>query len=143
MVNYRLNENCILDLLQISRQGGYPVTIGIAIEICKGTEPVEPCTQVYGIYNRRRELVSVMTATYALVFPESTGTRIVQISGAYTKEEFRHRGFATSLINAIRSDAIEHFHADYLCCDSTADSLYRKTGFVPAPADETRMWLRI
>ena len=133
----RLNANNMSDLLTLT-DGKYPP----AREICSAVPPVAPCTRVYGCY-ADGELVAMMTATYSIVFPHKDGSRMVQISGAYTKEEYRHQGLATKLLSLIQYDAMKYFHADYLCCDSTANGLYEKFGFKSAPEDETRMWKKV
>ena len=93
--------------------------------------------------NGKSELVSIMTATYSIVFPHRDGTRMVHVSGAYTKDNFRHQGYASTLLKAIERDARDYFHADYICCDSTANRLYKKNGFQEAPTDETRLWKQL
>lgn len=141
MINLRLDENNIDELLKFV-DGKYPLTKELAHSICIGTNPVNPCTQVYGVYEKN-ELVSIMTATYCIVFPHKDGTRIVHISGAYTKDNFRHRGYASTLLKAIEKDARDYFHADYICCDSTANELYKKNGFQEAPVNESRLWKQL
>ena len=81
-----------------------------------------------------------MTATYAIVFTHSDGARVVQIGGAYTREDERHKNHASTLLSAIEKDAKRFFRADYLCYDSTADDLYTKAGFLMAPDGESRLW---
>ena len=145
MKNLRLDENNINTLLDFTREI-FPLTKEVANIICIGTDPIDPCTQVYGVFcdkNEENELVSIMTATYSLVFPHEDGTRVVHISGAYTKEKYRNRGYASILLKAIEKDAKDYFHADYLCCDSTANELYEKNGFITAPIGETRLWKQI
>ena len=139
MINFRLDNNCVDDLLALTRNK-YPLDRALAKQICSGSNPTSPRAQVYGCYKDGKELVAIMTATYTLFFPHEDGTKVVQISGAYTKEEERHSGFASQLIKAIESDAVKYYHADYLCCDATAAELYEKNGFIPAPAGEKRMW---
>jgi Acetyltransferase (GNAT) family. len=53
----------------------------------------------------------------------------------------RHKGLATTLLEAIESDARDYFHADYLCCDSIADKFYKKNGY--RLAQESRLWKKI
>ena len=145
MINFRLDRNQTGDLLCLAA-GRYPLTEETAREICGGGHPSAPCTQVYGAYangNGKSELVAIMTATYSIVFPHKDGSRMCHVSGAYTREDMRHQGYASALMRAIERDAAECFHADYLCCDSTADALYRHMGFVPAPEDETRLWKKL
>jgi predicted GNAT family acetyltransferase len=84
-----------------------------------------------------------MTATYSIVFPHRDGTRMVHISWAYTKDNFRNQGYASTLLKVIERDARDYFHADYICCDSTANNLYKKNGFQEAPTDETRLWKQL
>ncbi len=142
MINLRLDDNSVNDLMKLVK-GKYPLTEETAKEICKGIHPTQTCTQVYGCYHNGKDLVAIMTATYSVVFPHKDGTRMVHISGAYTREDMRGRGYATTLLKAIERDAKECFHADYLCCDSTANELYTKNGFVATPNDETRLWKQI
>lgn len=141
MLNLRLDENNIDELLDFCKEK-YPLTKEVAHNICIGTHPVNPCTQVYGAFcneNGKSELVAIMTATYSLVFPHEDGTRIVHVSGAYTKDNFRHQGYASDLLKTIERDARDYFHADYICCDSIANDLYKKNGF-QEPTEETRLW---
>ncbi len=145
MINLRLDKNNINELLNFTN-GIYPLTNDIAEQICWGTHPIAPCTQVYGAFhneNGKSELASIMTATYCIVFPHKDGTRMVHISGAYTKDEFRHQGYASALLKAIERDAKDYFYADYICCDSTANELYKRHGFSIAPDKETRLWKQI
>ena len=142
MINLRLDENSIDDLIDFSKDI-FPITRQTACQICSSLNPTEPCTHVYGCYHNGIELVSIMTATYAVVFPHKDGTRMVHISGAHTKEGFRHQGYATELLKAIEQDATKYFHADYICCDSTVDELYENFGFRPAPLEETRLWKQL
>ena len=142
MINLRLDENNIDELLELVKDK-YPLTEELARSICIGAHPINPCTQVYGAFsneNGKSELVSIMSATYCIVFPHRDGTRIVHISGVYTKDNFRHPGHASTLLKAIEEDAKTYFQADYICCDSTVDELYKKNGFQEAPADESRLW---
>ena len=99
--------------------------------------------QIYGIFEDDM-LVSVMTATFCMVFPcgDSPSGRIVHISGAYTLPAYRHRHHATALLTKIQAEAVL-FGADYLCCDSTADGLYLRFGMEPTAAHETRMWKKL
>ena len=143
MIILRLDENNIEELLDFCK-GKYLLTKEVARNICIGTHPVNPCTQVYGAFfneNGKNELVAIMTATYSIVFPHRDGTRIVQISGAYTKDIFRHQGYASALLRAIERDARDYFYADYICCDSTVNNLYKKNGF--QEAHETRLWKQL
>lgn len=143
MIILRLDENNINELLDFCK-GKYPLTKEVAKDICIGTNPVKPCTQVYGAFfneNEKNELVAIMTATYSIVFPHKDGTRIVHISGAYTKDNFRHKGYASALLETIERDAKTYFHADYICCDSVADNLYEKNGFIESSA--TRLWKQL
>lgn len=142
MLNFRLDVSCVDDLLRFV-QGKYPLSRDVAIQICQGLHPFTSCTQVYGVYTDDSELVSIMTATYAIVFPHEDGTRMVHLSGAYTKPSERHKGYAAVLLDAIEHDAKKYFHADYLCCDSVADALYEKFGFVHASCEESRLWKRL
>lgn len=141
----KLNQNNICDLMDISAADGFPcqLTEDIAALYCRGKAPAEEGVQTYGVFADQK-LVSVMTATFCAVFPhrDSPKGRIVHISGAYTLPQYRHRHYASDLLRMIEDDA-KIFGADYICCDSTADGLYRSFGFEPAPENETRMWKSI
>lgn len=99
-----------------------------------------PSIIVYGIYEDDM-LVSIMTVTFYYVFahPDSPTGRIANISGAYTLPEYRHRGYASKLLQLIISTS-RAFNVDYLCCDSKADDLYYKQGFILSD-DASRLWL--
>lgn len=141
----RLDKNDISALLDICAADGFPcrLTEETAEIYCRGTAPFDEGALTYGVFADDK-LVSVMTATFCVVFPhrDSPKGRIVHISGAYTLPAYRHKGYASDLLERIEADAAE-YHADYICCDSTADGLYQSHGFVPAPANETRMWKTI
>lgn len=146
MINRRLDKESIYDLVRFSKTEGFPyeLTEESASLYCTGKRPVIGSVQTYGIYDSDEELVSVMTASFLVVFPhtDSPSGRIVQISGAFTHPAFRGMHYATELLKAIENDAID-FGADYICCDSTADDLYIKFGFETASDDETRLWKRL
>ena len=144
LTNHRLNESCIKDLHGLIR-GVYPLPEPAVLQaMCSAKDPGAPVTQVYGIYHEN-ELVSVMTATYCYVFPhaDSPQGKVVHISGAYTRPDMRRRGLAAQILQAIEQDAVRCFHADYMCCDSVADRLYTRAGFVHSPEDETRLWKQL
>ena len=103
---------------------------------------MSPSVHIYGHYVDN-QLVSVMTATFMLVMPhvDSPSGRIVHISGAYTHPDFRYRSIASRLLREIEDDARMYFHADYLCCDSSADRLYISNGF--EKSEETRLWKKL
>ena len=119
----KLDNHHIKDLMAISEAEGfpYPITEDVARIYCQGRDATAPGVQTYGVFEDDK-LVSVMTATFCLVFPceDSPSGRIAHISGAYTLPDCRHRHYATELLTAIEADA-KAFGADYLCCDSTAD----------------------
>ena len=143
MINYRLDKNAVDELLRLT-EGIYPLTKQIAEQICDGSHPLSPRTQVYGAFDNsngtKSELVSIMTATYCIYFPHKDGTKAVHISGAYTREDMRGNGYASDLLKAIESDARTYFLADYMCCDSTEDGLYENMGFIKASHSENRLW---
>ena len=116
----------------------YPISV--LKQYCHDTIPSDPGTYTYGVYYKG-QLASVMTATFCEVFPckDSPHGRICHISGAHTLSTYRHKGFASLLLQLIEHDARMYFHADYLCCDSIADALYTKAGFIPT-VNETRLW---
>lgn len=141
----KLNHHHIRDLIAISGAEGfpYPITEDIARVYCQNREASDTGVQTYGIFEDDK-LVSVMTATFCMVFPceDSPSGRIAHISGAYTLPDHRHRHYATALLSAIEADA-KAFGADYLCCDSTADGLYLRFGMHPTSDEETRMWKKL
>ena len=138
----RLNGDDLQALLSLSAADGFPckMTEETAKPYCRDKAPADEGVQTYGVFADDR-LVSVMTATFCMVFPceDSPSGRIVHISGAYTLPEYRGKHYATELLKMIGSDA-ESFGADYLCCDSIADGLYLKNSFEPTSDRETRMW---
>lgn len=141
----RLDVECISALTALSAAEGFPyrLTEDSAAVYCRDREPEAQGVSTYGVFCGE-VLVSVMTATFCAVFPceDSPSGRVVHISGAYTLPECRGRGYATRLLERIQDDAAL-FGADYLCCDSTADGFYLRSGFSRAPADETRMWKKL
>lgn len=138
-ISNRLTKSCINDLIDLVKDER-PLTKDIANVICIGENPDKPCTQVYGIYNNNK-LISIMTATYSIVFPHMDGTKVVQISGAYTHPDYRHKGYATKLLKIIEKDAKKYFKADYICLDSEADELYTKNGYIKSK--DSRLWKKL
>lgn len=140
-----LDHDHIPALLELSAAEGFPceLTAETARRYCRGKAPADEGVATYGVFEEDY-LVSVMTATFCMVFPckDSPTGRIVHISGAYTLPASRSRGYASDLLRMIEEDA-RSFGADYLCCDSIADGLYLHNGFEPTSDDETRMWKRI
>ena len=141
MFNYKLFEDNIEDLVEISSCDDFPYRIDRqeAAIYCNDCIPTSPCIQTYGVFMDEK-LVSVMTATFLFVFPnpDNLTGRIVYISGAYTRPEYRHKGLAKILLQAIEKDAKEFFIADYICCDSYADELYLDSGF--EFNNKSRLW---
>lgn len=141
----RFDKSHVKALLRLSAADGFPyrLTQAAAALYCRDKSPSLEGAQTYGIFADNM-LVSVMTATFCMVFPcdDSPSGRIVHISGAYTLPAYRHRHHATALLTKIQSEA-EIFGADYLCCDSTADGLYLRFGMEPTDENETRMWKRL
>lgn len=139
MINQRLDKSAVPDLVELSGNADfpYPLTESAAYIYCKGTRPLLPTTQTYGMYYDGVRLVSVMTATFCYIFPyaDCPGGKAVYISGAYTHPDFRNRRCATHLLEAIERDAAM-FGADYLCCDSAADGLCEKYGFIRISTDK-------
>lgn len=119
-----------------------PMSEQQASRYCGGRISPEPIQQTYGLFVND-SLVSIMTATLSYEFPHSErpSGRVLQISGAFTKREYRHRGYATMLLSAIEEDARNLFKADYICCDSSADELYENFGY--EKSTETRLWKRL
>jgi len=141
MINLRLDDTMIGDLLELSKQEDFPYELSIdeAKKYCSSENIKEQTTQTYGAYYRGTILVSVMTASYVRVFPhkDSPSGKIVHISGAYTHPNYRCMGYATTLVKAIEKDAKE-FGADYICLDSTADKFWTKNEFIKS--NESRLW---
>ena len=138
----RLSKDSVKDIIELLKEHNSYLTEEMLDKYCNVDEPVSPSTHIYGYYDNG-ELVSIMTATFCFVFPhkDSPSGRIVQISGAYTKEEYRHRKLASMLLHDIEEDAKLYFDADYLCCDSTADNLYLSSGF--EESSESRLWKKL
>lgn len=111
----------------------------LALEYCRSKEKF-PSVITYGIYENDK-LISIMTVTFYYVFfhNDSKNGRIGHISGAYTLPKYRHNGYATTLLKFIIDKANE-YNVDYLCCDSKADDLYYKQGFILSD-DSSRLWL--
>lgn len=148
MINQRLDENCVDDLIQFSEDfadQGFPyrLTESVAARYCSGANPTDPTAQTYGIYFDGEKLVAVMTATFCFVFPhkDNPSGRIVHISGVYTCPEFRSLGCATRLLESVARDAKQYFDADYLCCDSTLPAFFKKHGFYDS--NDERLWMEI
>ena len=150
----RLRNIHLNDLIKLSKSEGFPYVVTdcikhrLQIYFLSGENPIGPGTQIYGCYaatddSKKPELVGVMTATYMYVSPhiDSPGGKTVQISGAYVRPDMRHNGIATKLLKAIEEDAGQHFDADYLCCDSSADDVYKKAGFIES--SESRLWKKL
>ncbi len=141
-MNPRLTIASIHALCQLSKESDFPYKIidnGTSmVEYCKGAEPEDGTTQVYGISRKNGELVSVMTASFMKVFPDANSPhgKIVHISGEYTKKEYRHGRYAALLLEAIEEDA-RKYGADYLYCDNPSDE-YKESGF--KYLTEIRMW---
>jgi predicted acetyltransferase len=139
-MNYRLNSNNVKAIIDISKCDDFPIEINenIASIYCNNKDSIETGTYTYGVFMEEK-LVSVMTATYLLVFPhpDNPNGKITHISGAYTRPEYRHRGLASVLLKEIEKDSML-FGSDYICCYSSADKLYEKYGF--KYSTESRMW---
>lgn len=141
MKNLRLEKENIKDLLQFGKDEGlFTMDEESALLYCSGKDPLDQGVQTYGIYENE-ELVAIMTATYQRIFPHEDNPhgRTVQLSGAFTTAKYRHRGYASKLLEAIEKDAKTYFRADYICCDSSASELYYKNGFILNTVED-RMW---
>ena len=140
----RLKEENINDLVQFSKQEGFPCAIDedMVKDYCKGSDPVDMCVQTYGVYDDD-DLIAVMTASYLKVFyhPDSPKGRTVQISGAFTIPERRSQGYGRMLLEKIIDEARTYFNADYLCCDTIAPQFFGKYEFIKSSED--RMWIVI
>ena len=140
----RLKPENIPDLLEFTRQDGFPYAVDeeMVKDYCTGKDPTDMCVQTYGVYDDE-QLIATMTASFIKVFyhPDSPKGRTVHISGAFTRPERRRQGFGTMLLEKIRADAKEYFHADYLCCDTYAPEFFGKYGFKENAKD--RMWIII
>lgn len=126
-------------LVLLSQEEDFPCELDktTAEKYCQGNLSC----QTYGLFVDN-VLVSVMTSSLCQIFPHpdnKTGN-IIHISGAYTKKQFRGRYYATTILKEIEKDAI-NIHADYMCCDSSADELYLKCGFTKS--SETRLWKQL
>jgi ribosomal protein S18 acetylase RimI-like enzyme len=137
-----LDKDSVSDVLELIREHNHHITEEIITQYCNNTKLTQLSVHIYGHYIDKR-LISVMTATFMLVMPhdDSPSGRIVHISGAYTDPHFRHQNIASNLLKEIEHDAKQHFHADYICCDSTADNLYISNGFIKS--SESRLWKRL
>jgi len=137
----RLDRTDIKELIKLSSSEGFPyqLTLELAAIFCNGIIPDKPTQQSYGIFIDNR-LVSVMTATFLYEFPheDRPSGKVVQVSGAYTIPEHRHKRLATYLLKLIENDAKIHYKADYICCDSSADDLYKNANW--NYSNESRMW---
>ena len=143
MSNQRLSKKDINNLVQFCKDV-FPISPDFAERCCVSSPPIAPCIRTYGIF-QNEILVAMMTATYLFVMPceDSPNGRIVHISGAYTKPEYRNLGYASELLGCIEYDAKNFFGADYLCCDSIANALYINNGFIFTSNDETRLWKKL
>ena len=88
----RLKPENIPDLLEFTRQDGFPYTVDeeMVKDYCTGKDPTDMCVQTYGVYDDE-QLIATMTASFIKVFyhPDSPNGRTVHISGAFTRPERR------------------------------------------------------
>ena len=134
-----LDETCVKDLIELSKAPDFPCELDFEkAEIYCG---LDKSIRTFGKYNNAHRLVSVVTVTFIRVFPskDSPNGKIAHISGAYTLPEYRGKGIMTKMLDMIIHIAKKH-GADYLCCDSIADDLYYKCGFIKPSHNETRLW---
>jgi len=129
-------EDC-LNLIELSKELDFPCTLDyeLAKIYCTGNS-----VETYGIYEDNK-LVSIMTATFCRVFPcqDSPTGKVIHISGAYTHPDYRHKGYASYILNYIEKIG-RLYNNDYICCDSIADNLYINNGFIKAQKNESRLW---
>lgn len=144
----RLRNIDMENLIALSKNEDFPLRIteknryDVKVHYLSGDYPVHSGSQTYGYYVYD-ELVGVMTATYMYVFlhSDSPNGKVVYISGAYVHPDYRGKGIATELLAYIEKDSKKYFKADYLCCNSSADDLYKKAGFVES--SESRLWKKL
>lgn len=142
MINNRLDKSHINDVYELLKDYNSLITKDMLIKMCIGSNPIKPTIQMYGYYHNGSELAAIMVATYLYVMPHEDNPKgkIVHISGAYTKENMRHKGYAGILLEAIEKDAKEYFDADYLCADCipAGEKLAISQGFVHS--NDSRVW---
>ena len=141
-MNNRLSRKNVKDFIEIVLIKGIELDMDIATVWCNGENPVNDTIQAYGIY-KDGILTSIMCATFCYMLPtkNSPKGRMCHVSGGFTSPEYRHKGLATTLLKNIENDAKDYFDADYICCDSLADELYIKNGYIYS--DEGRLYKRI
>lgn len=115
------NKNDISDMLKPNKELGQIVTYGKFI---------------------KDELVAIGSITCFRVCPyidtPNASGIVAHISGVNVLPQYRHLGYATEIIQALEKDALSKFNIDYFCCDSTADELYTKLGYIYS--GESRLW---
>lgn len=129
-------EDC-LNLIELSKELDFSCKLDYELAKVYCTRN---SVETYGIYEDDK-LVSIMTATFCRVFPcqDSPTGKVIQISGAYTHPDYRHKGYASYILNYIEKIG-RLYNNDYLCCDSIADKLYINNDFIKAPKNESRLW---
>lgn len=111
----RLDDNCVNDLLVLTC-GIQPITRGMAEQMCKGYNPTNPCTQMYGVYNDDNELVEIMEVIYREAIEDKHIPRIAEIHSSYRRSDIKHFEYTDKLLDVIEEDAREHFKAHYIQC---------------------------
>ena len=114
----RLDSNCVNDLLVLTC-GIWPITRGMAEQMCKGYNPTNPCTQMYGVYNDDNELVEIIEVIYREAIEDKNIPRIAEIHSSYRRSDIKTFEYTDKLIDAIEEDAKEHFKAHYIQCSNT------------------------
>ena len=141
MTGIDLNGKQTKDLMILSREQGFPCELDDGLLAVYREQIREGRIRMYGVY-QGDQLVSIGTLSLFYVFPhrDSPTGLIGHISGMFTHPCHRHKGYAGDVLGAMIADARE-MRCEYVCVDSTADRLYREKGFIPAPEDESRLWL--
>ena len=137
-----LGPDDISTLIEFSKSDGFPYKLTSDEQVkpyCYNTILSDESPRTYGYFDDNK-LVGVMTITCFRVFPhlDNPTGRIAHISGAYVLPEYRHKGIATDLYKEIEKDMRHTWKPDYICCDSSADDLYIKNGFIKS--NESRLW---
>ena len=131
MKNNRLDEDCVQDLVKLSKEPDFPyrLTPSGAEKFCCTKYIKENTIQTYGVYEGDT-LVSIATATYTGVFPfyyPHHGLAAF-VDGFFTIKEFRENNYEDTLIKAILKDA-ELYGADYVIVVCEKDEVMKNYGF--------------
>ncbi len=124
----RLDGNCVNDLLVLTC-GMQSISRGMAEQMCKGYNPTNPCTQMYGVYNDNNELVEIMEVIYREAIEDKHIPRIAEIHSSYRRSDIKHFEYTGKLLDVIEEDAREHFKADYIQCSKYIGVRYLKSKY--------------